>query len=57
MIKLIKEKTLAVTGHRKLSLDLDIYRLEDIFLSQIEKGIDTFLVGMAVGSTLFVFKF
>ena len=56
MIKLIKEKTLAVTGHRKLSPDLDIYRLEEIFLSQIEKGIDTFLVGMAVGFDAICFQ-
>lgn len=56
MIKLIKEKTLAVTGHRKLTADLDIYRLEEIFLNQIEKGIDTFLVGMAVGFDAICFQ-
>ena len=55
-LNLIKEKTLAVTGHRKLTPDLDIYRLEEIFLSQIENGVDTFLIGMAVGFDAICFQ-
>ena len=37
MIEIIKEKTLAVTGHRNLKPDLDIEKLENEILSQIKK--------------------
>ena len=49
MINIIKEKTLAVTGHRKLQADLNIEKLEKLFLTEIQNGIDTFLIGMAIG--------
>ena len=56
MIEFIKEKTLAVTGHRNLKPDLDIEKLENEFLDQIENGIDTFLVGMAIGFDAICFQ-
>lgn len=52
-----KQKTLAVTGHREIPLDLDKERLEKAFNYFIdEKGIDTFLIGMAVGFDSLCFK-
>ncbi len=52
-----KQKTLAVTGHREIPLDLDKERLEKEFNFFIdEKGIDTFLIGMAVGFDSLCFK-
>ena len=56
MIEFIKEKTLAVTGHRKIQADLDLEKLEKVFLDQIENGIDTFLVGMAIGFDILCFQ-
>ncbi len=44
-----KWKTLCVSGHRKLQKKVDLKRLKAIFNEQIDSGIDTFLVGMAIG--------
>ena len=51
-----KSKTLAVTGHRDLDKTLDIKKLESIFIEYIKKGINTFLIGMAVGFDSICFK-
>ena len=51
-----KNKTLAVTGHRDIDKTLDINKLENIFIDYIKKGIDTFLIGMAVGFDSICFK-
>lgn len=51
-----KSKTLAVTGHRTVDKTLDEKKLKDLFISYIEKGIDTFLIGMAVGFDSICFK-
>lgn len=53
---LIKEKTCAVTGHRDLPFSFDKNNLKDKFLKLTEKGIDTFLIGMAVGFDTLCFK-
>ncbi len=49
MTERILEKTCAVTGHRVLQKDFDRNKLKEVFLKLIEGGIDTFLVGMAIG--------
>lgn len=45
----VKEKTLAVTGHRTLNLDFSKNKLKERFVEFIEQGFDTFLIGMAIG--------
>ena len=49
-------KTCAITGHRKVNEDLDVIELREVFISLIKKGIDTFLIGMAVGFDTLCFK-
>ncbi len=49
MIGIEKEKTCAVTGHRTVLSDLSKKNLKQEILKVINKGVDTFLVGMAVG--------
>ncbi|MBQ8426681.1 MAG: DUF1273 family protein [Clostridia bacterium] len=44
-----KEKAVAVSGHRFLQSDFDLELLEKVFIELINKGYDTFLIGMAVG--------
>lgn len=45
-----RQSALAITGHREIPADLDLNRLKKAFYYFIdEKGIDTFLIGMAVG--------
>ena len=56
MIEIVKNKTIAVTGHRKIQADLDLEKLEKSFLDQIENGIDTFLIGMAIGFDILCFQ-
>ena len=53
---LILEKTCAVTGHRKITDDLDVTELREVFIDLIKKGKDTFLIGMAVGFDTLCFK-
>lgn len=48
-MEFIKEKTCAVTGHRKLGGDFNEIKTEKIFKSLIKKGYNTFLIGMALG--------
>ncbi len=48
-IKTNKNKTVAVSGHRNLSYGINKDIVEKTFLSLIERGFDTFLVGMAIG--------
>ena len=56
MIKVDKSKTCAVTGHRNLGFDFDKSLLKASVLEVINKGVDTFLVGMAVGFDSVCFK-
>ena len=44
-----KERAVAVSGHRFLQSDFDLVLLEKVFIELIDKGYDTFLIGMAVG--------
>ena len=46
---ILKEKSCAFTGHRSLDVDFSLKKLEKAILSLIEKGVDTFYCGMAVG--------
>ena len=56
MIEIVKNKACAVTGHRSLGLDFNKSLLKEKFLEVIDKGVDTFLVGMAVGFDSVCFK-
>ncbi|MBO5714557.1 MAG: DUF1273 family protein [Clostridia bacterium] len=49
-------KTCAVTGHRSVNDDLNSLELREVFISLIKKGIDTFLIGMAVGFDTLCFR-
>lgn len=49
MIEIVKNKTCAVTGHRKIEDNIDKKRIEEIFITLISSGINTFLIGMALG--------
>lgn len=51
-----KAKTCAVTGHRRLPKDFNSANLGQAILELIDKGFDTFLVGMAVGFDTECFK-
>ena len=51
-----KARACAVSGHRNVEKNLDINRLEQIFIKLIEGGVDTFLVGMALGFDSICFK-
>ena len=44
-----KARTIAVTGHRVLYEGFDQQKLEKLFKQIINKGFDTFLIGMALG--------
>lgn len=54
--ELVIEKCCAVTGHRKITEDLDFKKLREVFINLITKGYDTFLIGMAVGFDTLCFK-
>ena len=56
MIVIEKNKTCAVTGHRQVDSDLDKNLLETLFIRLIQKGFNTFLIGMAVGFDTICFK-
>ena len=49
-------KACAVTGHRRGYEDLDKNKLKEVFISLINDGYDTFLVGMAIGFDTLCFK-
>ena len=51
-----KARACAVTGHRVLYENFDASKLEKTFISLIEKGFDTFLIGMAIGFDTVCFK-
>ncbi len=51
-----KSKTLCVSGHRSVKDDLDRDKLEIFFNRAINKGFNTFLVGMAVGYDTICFQ-
>ena len=53
---IVKEKTCSFTGHRILKKDFDHEEVEKVVLSLIEKGYDTFLIGMALGFDTECFK-
>ena len=44
-----KDYTVCVSGHRDVERNFDKEKLKGIFIKLIEGGVDTFLVGMAVG--------
>ncbi len=46
---ILRANTVCVSGHRKIEKDLNLQLLEKIFENLIDNGIDTFLVGMALG--------
>ncbi len=56
MINIDKNKTICVSGHRKISVPVDRDKLASIFNCYIDKGIDTFLVGMAIGFDTICFQ-
>ncbi len=53
---IIRANTVCVSGHRSVEKDLDIKKLKTVFERLIEKGIDTFLIGMAVGFDTLCFQ-
>ncbi len=55
-VSIDREKTICVTGHRSVESDLDLEYLEYVFLRAIKSGIDTFLIGMAVGYDTLCFQ-
>lgn len=55
-MKIEKNKTCAVTGHRQVGPDLDYEMLKILFERIIQKGYDTFLIGMAIGFDTLCFK-
>ena len=56
MIEIVKSKACAVTGHRNLGQDFSKNLLKEKLLEVINKGVDTFLVGMAIGFDSACFK-
>lgn len=58
MIEINERNTISFTGHREFSHSPDIIEqlVEDIVLTYIERGYDTFLCGMAVGFDLLAGK-
>lgn len=50
------EKTCSFTGHRILKKDINIQNLDEKIDTLIEKGYDTFLVGMALGFDILCFE-
>ena len=51
-----KARALAVTGHRVIANDFDKNSLKEDFIKFIDKGFDTFLIGMALGFDTLCFK-
>ena len=51
-----KAKTCCITVHRNLRKDISLQKIKQTFLSLIEDGYDTFLVGMALGFDTLCFQ-
>ena len=49
-------KSCCVSGHRRMQGDLDVNKLKQTFLQLIDDGVDTFLVGMALGFDALCFR-
>ena len=55
-MEIIRKKTICVSGHRCLGKDLDKKRVEGFLIKLIEKGFNTFLIGMALGFDTLCFQ-
>ena len=55
-MEIIREKTICVSGHRYIGKDLNERRVEGFLVKLIEKGFDTFLIGMALGFDTLCFQ-
>ena len=53
---ILRANTVCVSGHRELGRDLDKTKLKVIFENLIINGIDTFLIGMAIGFDTLCFQ-
>ena len=51
-----KEKTCSFTGHRIIKKDFNIENFDNLLKDLINKGYDTFLIGMAIGFDMFCFE-
>lgn len=51
-----KDKTCCFTGHRVLKKDINVDNVDKVIQNLIDKGINTFLVGMALGFDLLCFE-
>ena len=56
MTEINRTTTCAVTGHRKIEDDLDKNKLEKTFITLVDGGYDTFLIGMALGFDTICFQ-
>ena len=55
-MEIIREKTICVSGHRFLANDLNKKKVEGFLVKLIEKGFNTFLIGMALGFDTLCFQ-
>ena len=55
-MEIIREKTICVSGHRYIGSDLREGRVESFLRKFIEKGFNTFLIGMALGFDTLCFQ-
>ena len=55
-VDLVKKYTACVSGHRRAYDNIQERDVKEKFVYLIEKGYDTFLIGMAVGFDLYCFK-
>ena len=55
-MEIIREKTICVSGHRYIGYDLKKERVESFLRKFIEKGFNTFLIGMALGFDTLCFQ-
>ena len=55
-MEIIREKTICVSGHRFIGNDLKKERVEGFLRKFIEKGFNTFLIGMALGFDTLCFQ-
>ncbi len=53
---IIRANAVCVSGHRVIGKDLNINLLEKIFINLIDNGVDTFLIGMAIGFDTLCFQ-
>lgn len=49
-------KACCVSGHRRMQNDLDVEKLRQVFLDLIAGGVDSFLIGMALGFDALCFR-